>query len=192
VVHLNFLALKAYVTQETLLMATLTVTEAVHYSAQLQLPDSVPPAEKRERADRAIKQMGLAAVAGHRIGGRVCKGISGGQRRRVSICIELLASPALVFLDEPTSGLDSAASFHVMSRIARLARDERVTVVASMHQPSSEVFQLFHGLCLMAYGRMLYFGPASDAIQVIVTFLKNMHMERVPSHMPYCPEHKFS
>ncbi|XP_066393770.1 ABC transporter G family member 1-like isoform X2 [Miscanthus floridulus] len=155
----------AYVTQETLLMATLTVTEAVHYSVQLQLPDSVPPAEKRERADRAIKQMGLAAVAGHRIGGRVCKGISGGQRRRVSICIELLASPALVFLDEPTSGLDSAASFHVMSRIARLAREERVTVVAAMHQPSSDVFQLFHGLCLMAYGRMVYFGPASDAIQ---------------------------
>jgi ABC-type multidrug transport system ATPase subunit len=110
--------------------------------------------------------MGLAAVAGHRIGGRVCKGISGGQRRRVSICVELLASPALVFLDEPTSGLDSAASFHVMSRIAGLARAERVTVVATMHQPSSEVFQLFHGLCLMAYGRMVYFGPASDAIQV--------------------------
>ena len=77
-VHLNFLALKAYVTQETLLMATLTVTEAVHYSAQLQLPDSVRPAEKWERADRAIKQMGLAAVAGHRIGGRVCKGSAAG------------------------------------------------------------------------------------------------------------------
>ena len=106
----------------------------------------------------------------------------------MSICIELLASPALVFLDEPTSGLDSAASFHVMSRIARLAREERVTVVAAMHQPSSDVFQLFHGLCLMAYGRMVYFGPASDAIQVIVTFLKSMLME----HMPRSPEHKFS
>ncbi|OEL31730.1 ABC transporter G family member 11 [Dichanthelium oligosanthes] len=157
--------LKAYVTQETLLMATLTVTEVVHCSAQLQLPDTVPPAEKRARADRAIQQMGLAAVAGNRIGGRVCKGISGGQRRRVSICVELLASPALVFLDEPTSGLDSAASFHVMSRIARLARDEKMTVVAAVHQPSSEVFQLFHGLCLLAYGRMVYFGPAADAIE---------------------------
>ncbi|ONM52849.1 ABC transporter G family member 11 [Zea mays] len=171
----------AYVTQETLLMATLTVTEAVHYSAQLQLPDSVPPADKRERADRAIKQMGLAAVAGHRIGGRVCKGISGGQRRRVSICVELLASPALVFLDEPTSGLDSAASFHVMSRIAGLARAERVTVVATMHQPSSEVFQLFHGLCLMAYGRMVYFGPASDAIQFFDSNGYPCPMRRNPS-----------
>ncbi|GJN12251.1 hypothetical protein PR202_ga30547 [Eleusine coracana subsp. coracana] len=131
--------LKAYVTQDDLLMATLTVTEAVRYSAQLQLPDTVPPAEKRARADRAILQMGLAAVADKRIGGRVCKGISGGQRRRVSICIELLASPALVFLDEPTSGLDSAAAFHVMSRITRLARTEKMTVVAAMHQPSNEV-----------------------------------------------------
>ncbi|KAL6639563.1 hypothetical protein ACP70R_023293 [Stipagrostis hirtigluma subsp. patula] len=155
----------AYVTQENLLMATLTVTEAVYYSAQLQLPDSVPPAEKRARADRAIRQMGLAGVAGHRIGGRVCKGISGGQRRRVSICAELLASPALVFLDEPTSGLDSAASFHVVRRIAWMARSERMTVVAAVHQPSGEVFQLFHGLCLLAYGRMVYFGPASDAAQ---------------------------
>ncbi|TVU39619.1 hypothetical protein EJB05_13046, partial [Eragrostis curvula] len=72
----------AYVTQDDLLMATLTVTEAVQYSAQLQLPDTVPPAEKRARAERAIRQMGLAAVASNRIGGRVCKGISGGQRRR--------------------------------------------------------------------------------------------------------------
>ncbi|CAN6165857.1 unnamed protein product [Urochloa humidicola] len=155
----------AYVTQETLLMATLTVVEAVHYSAQLQLPDTVPAAEKRARADRAIRQMGLAAVAGRRIGGRVCKGISGGQRRRVSICVELLASPALVFLDEPTGGLDSAASLHVMGRIASLAREERMTVVAAVHQPSSEVFQLFHGLCLLAYGKMVYFGPAADAIE---------------------------
>ncbi|KAK3126816.1 hypothetical protein QOZ80_7AG0563250 [Eleusine coracana subsp. coracana] len=155
----------AYVTQDDLLMATLTVTEAVRYSAQLQLPDTVPPAEKRARADRAILQMGLAAVADKRIGGRVCKGISGGQRRRVSICIELLASPALVFLDEPTSGLDSAAAFHVMSRIARLARTEKMTVVAAMHQPSNEVFELFDRLCLLAYGRMVYFGLASEAIE---------------------------
>ncbi|KAF0908688.1 hypothetical protein E2562_027241 [Oryza meyeriana var. granulata] len=154
----------AYVTQENMLMATLTVTEAVGYSAQLQLPDSMPVAEKRARADRAIKQMGLAAVADVRIGGRVCKGISGGQRKRVSICVELLASPALLFLDEPTSGLDSAASYHVMSRIAGLARRDGMTVVAAVHQPSTEVFELFHGLCLLASGRTVYFGPASDAI----------------------------
>ncbi|XP_048560461.1 ABC transporter G family member 1-like [Triticum urartu] len=158
-------ATSAYVTQENVLMATLTVAEAVHYSAQLQLPDSLTPAEKRSWADDVIRQMGLATVAGTRIGGRVCKGISGGQRKRVSICIELLASPALIFLDEPTSGLDSAASYHVMSRIAGIARRNGTTVVAAIHQPSTEVFELFHGLCLLANGRAVYFGPASKAIE---------------------------
>ncbi|KAM0823819.1 hypothetical protein ACQ4PT_070605 [Festuca glaucescens] len=155
----------AYVTQENVLMATLTVAEAVRYSAQLQLPDSMSPSEKRSRADDAIKQMGLAAVADTRIGGRVNKGISGGQRKRVSICIELLASPSLIFLDEPTSGLDSAASYHVMSRIARIAQRGGTTVVAAVHQPSTEVFELFHGLCLLANGRAVYFGPASKATE---------------------------
>jgi ABC-type nitrate/sulfonate/bicarbonate transport system ATPase subunit len=137
------------VTQENVLMTTLTVAETVRYSAQLQLPDSMSPSEKRSRADDAIKQMGLAAVAQTRIGGRARKGISGGQKKRVSICIELLASPALIFLDEPTSGLDSAASYHVMSRIAGIAQRGGTTVVAAMHQPSSEVFELFHDLCLL-------------------------------------------
>ncbi|KQJ81649.1 hypothetical protein BRADI_5g02030v3 [Brachypodium distachyon] len=155
----------AYVTQENVLMATMTVAEAVHYSAQLQLPDSMSPAEKQARAEDAIQNMGLAGVAGTRIGGRVCKGISGGQRKRVSICMELLSSPVLVFLDEPTSGLDSAASYHVMSRIARIAERNRMTVVAAVHQPSTEVFELFHGLCLLAKGRTVYFGPASKAIE---------------------------
>ncbi|XP_048554704.1 ABC transporter G family member 1-like isoform X1 [Triticum urartu] len=155
----------AYVTQEDVLMVTLTVAEAVHYSAELQLPDSLTPAEKRSWADDVIKQMGLAAVAGTRIGGRVSKGISGGQRKRVSICIELLASPPLIFLDEPTSGLDSAASYHVMSRIAGIAKRNGTTVVAAIHQPSTEVFELFHGLCLLANGKTVYFGPASKAME---------------------------
>ncbi|XP_051212211.2 ABC transporter G family member 1 [Lolium perenne] len=155
----------AYVTQESVLMTTLTVAEAVRYSAQLQLPDSMSPSEKRSRADDAIKQMGLAVVADTRIGGRVSKGISGGQRKRVSICIELLASPSLLFLDEPTSGLDSAASYHVMSRIARIAQMGGMTVVAAIHQPSTEVFELFHGLCLMANGKTVYLGLAAKAIE---------------------------
>ncbi|URE02914.1 ABC-2 type transporter, partial [Musa troglodytarum] len=107
--------------------------------------------------------MGLEGAMDTRIGGWAYKGISGGQKRRVSICIELLTRPQLLFLDEPTSGLDSAASYHVMDRITRLARREGMTVVAAIHQPSSEVFQLFHGLCLLAYGRTVFFVAASMA-----------------------------
>jgi ABC-type multidrug transport system ATPase subunit len=163
--------LQAYVTQENTLMTTLTVREAIHYTAQLQLPGSMPTAMKLARAERIMREMGLAAVAGSRIGGRICKGISGGERKRVSICMELLASPpGLLFLDEPTSGLDSAAAYHVMVHIARLTRTTGITVVAAVHQPSAEVFDLFNGLCLLANGRMVYFGPIPEAAEVSAVF----------------------
>ncbi|KAL5704510.1 ATP-binding cassette sub- G member 1 [Ranunculus cassubicifolius] len=153
----------AYVTQDDTLMRTLTVREAVYYSAQLLLPDSMTSSEKRDRAETTIKEMGLQDAMNTRIGGVGHKGISGGQRRRVSICIEILTKPKLLFLDEPTSGLDSAASYHVMKRIVALARQDARTVIASIHQPSTEVFQLFQNLCLLSSGKTIYFGPVTSA-----------------------------
>ncbi|XP_062149090.1 ABC transporter G family member 1-like [Alnus glutinosa] len=153
----------AYVTQDDSLMTTLTVREAVYYSAQLQLPDSMSRSEKKERAEMTIREMGLQNSMDTRIGGLSVKGLSGGQKRRVSICIEILTRPKLLFLDEPTSGLDSAASFHVMSRITKLAHQDGRTVIASIHQPSSEVFELFSNLCLLSTGMTVYFGPVSMA-----------------------------
>ena len=147
-------------------MTTLTVREAVYYSAELQLPNSMSRSEKRERAETTIREMGLQGAINTRIGGWSVKGLSGGQKRRVSICIEILTRPKLLFLDEPTSGLDSAASYHVMCRIVKLARRDGRTVIASIHQPSSEVFELFHNLCLLSSGRRVYFGPVSLAEQV--------------------------
>uniref|UniRef100_A0A0D9XB87 ABC transporter domain-containing protein n=1 Tax=Leersia perrieri TaxID=77586 RepID=A0A0D9XB87_9ORYZ len=155
----------AYVTQENMLMATLTVREAVYYSAQIQLPDTMTVGEKLARAEETVREMGLAGTLDTRIGGRSSKGISGGQQKRLSICLEILTRPRLLFLDEPTSGLDSAASFHVMSRITGLAAREGMTVVAVVHQPCSEVFDLFHGLCLLAAGNTIFFGPPSAAAQ---------------------------
>jgi ABC-type multidrug transport system ATPase subunit len=157
------------VTQDDTLIMTLTVREAVYYSAQLQLPDSMSKSEKKERADTTIKEMGLQDAMNTRIGGWGVKGISGGQKRRVSICIEILKRPNLLFLDEPTSGLDSAASYYVMSRIASLGQRDGIgrTIIASIHQPSSDVFQLFNNLCLLSSGRTVYFGPASEANEVI-------------------------
>ncbi|XP_049405675.1 ABC transporter G family member 1-like [Solanum stenotomum] len=153
----------AYVTQDDTLMTTLTVKEAIYYSAQLQLPDSMSRSEKRDRAEQTIREMGLQDAMNTRIGGWSVKGLSGGQKRRVSICIEILKRPKLLFLDEPTSGLDSAASYHVMNKIVQLAKQDGRTIVASIHQPSSEVFQLFHNLCLLSSGRIVYFGNISNA-----------------------------
>jgi len=152
-------------------MATLTVREAVYYSALLQLPNSMAISEKLARADMVIREMGLQDSMDKIIGGRTIRGISGGQKRRVSICMEILTRPKLLFLDEPTSGLDSAASYHVMSYIAKLAQQEGTTVVASIHQPSSEVFELFNKLCLLSRGKLVYFGLASTANQVLLHFL---------------------
>ncbi|KAL5854969.1 hypothetical protein ACOSQ4_004771 [Xanthoceras sorbifolium] len=152
----------AYVTQDDTLMTSLTVKEAVYYSAQLQLGKTMSSSEKKERAETTIREMGLQEAMNTRI-----VGLSGGQKRRVTISIEILTRPKLLFLDEPTSGLDSAASYYVMSRIARLNQTDGVgtAVIASIHQPSSEVFQLFHNLCLLSSGRTVYLGPASAAHQ---------------------------
>ncbi|CAN6374685.1 unnamed protein product [Urochloa humidicola] len=155
----------AYVTQDNVLMSTLSVREAVYYSAHLQLPDTMLALEKRAHADRVIREMGLGDAMDTHIGGRITKGISGGQRKRVSICIEMLMRPRLLFLDEPTSGLDSAASYHVMNHIARIAVHDGMTVVAAVHQPSGDIFELFHGLCLLAAGKTVFFGTTSDATE---------------------------
>ncbi|KAI3752869.1 hypothetical protein L2E82_24909 [Cichorium intybus] len=153
----------AYVTQDDTLITTLTVRESVYYSAQLQLPDSMSKAEKKERAEITIREMGLQDSMNTRMGGWGVKGLSGGQKRRVSICIEILTRPKLLFLDEPTSGLDSAAAYYVMRRIAKLDQHEERTIIASIHQPSSEVFELFDNLCLLSSGKTVYFGHASSA-----------------------------
>ncbi|KAK7400338.1 hypothetical protein VNO78_11544 [Psophocarpus tetragonolobus] len=156
-----------YVTQDDAMLSCLTAGETLYYSAQLQFPNTMSIAEKKERADITLREMGLQDAINTRVGGWSSKGLSGGQKRRLSICIEILTRPKLLFLDEPTSGLDSAASYYVMSGIATLNKRDGIqrTIVASIHQPSSEVFQLFHDLCLLSSGETVYFGPASDANQ---------------------------
>ncbi|KAL5982257.1 hypothetical protein ACLOJK_016328 [Asimina triloba] len=118
---------------------------------------------KKERAEMTIKEMGLSSAMDTRIGGWASKGLSGGRKRRVSICIQILTRPQLLFLDEPTSGLDSAASYHVMKKIVGLAKQGNRTIITSIHQPSSEVFELFDTLGLLSAGTTVYFGPAASA-----------------------------
>lgn len=152
----------AYVTQDEVLVGTLTVYETLLFAAKLRLPTSMAQAEKEAIVNDVITELGLESVRNTYIGNWHIRGISGGQRRRVSIGCELVTSPTLLFLDEPTSGLDSAAAFHVMSSVRRLAEGCR-TIIAVIHQPSSETFELFDKLCLLASGDCVYFGDASRA-----------------------------
>ncbi|CAN1282212.1 ABC transporter G family member 11 [Linum perenne] len=129
----------AYVTQDDNLIGTLTVRETISYSARLRLPDKMPWSEKRALIESTIVEMGLQDCADTVIGNWHLRGISGGEKRRVSIALEILMRPRLLFLDEPTSGLDSASAFFVTQTLRGLSRDGR-TVIASIHQPSSEFF----------------------------------------------------
>ncbi|CAN1282209.1 ABC transporter G family member 11 [Linum perenne] len=157
-------AVKAYVTQDDNLIGTLTVRETISYSARLRLPDKMPWSEKRALIESTIVEMGLQDCADTVIGNWHLRGISGGEKRRVSIALEILMRPRLLFLDEPTSGLDSASAFFVTQTLRGLSRDGR-TVIASIHQPSSEVFELFDRLYLLSSGKTVYFGQASDAYE---------------------------
>ncbi|OIT00239.1 PREDICTED: ABC transporter G family member 11 [Nicotiana attenuata] len=154
----------AYVTQDDTLIGTLTVRETISYSAQLRLPDRMPWSEKRTLIESTIIEMGLQDCADTVIGNWHLRGISGGEKRRVSIALEILMRPRLLFLDEPTSGLDSASAFFVTQTLRGLSRDGR-TVIASIHQPSSEVFELFDRLYLLSGGKTVYFGQASEAYE---------------------------
>ncbi|XP_045811072.1 ABC transporter G family member 11 isoform X1 [Trifolium pratense] len=154
----------AYVTQDDNLIGTLTVRETIWYSARLRLPDKMSRSDKRALVESTIVAMGLQDCADTVIGNWHLRGISGGEKRRVSIALEILMRPRLLFLDEPTSGLDSASAFFVTQTLRALARDGR-TVIASIHQPSSEVFELFDQLYLLSGGKTVYFGQASDAYE---------------------------
>ncbi|KAL2238593.1 UNVERIFIED_CONTAM: ABC transporter G family member 15 [Sesamum indicum] len=156
--------LVAYVTQEDVLLGTLTVRETITYSAHLRLPSSMTKQEIRGIIDGTIMELGLQDCADRQIGNWQLRGLSGGEKKRLSIALEILTRPRLLFLDEPTSGLDSAAAFFVIQSIKNLARDGR-TVISSIHQPSSEVFALFDDLYLLSSGETVYFGEAKMAVK---------------------------
>eukprot|EP01135_Chromosphaera_perkinsii_P006886 Nk52_evm41s621 gene=Nk52_evmTU41s621 len=153
----------SYVAQDDALIGSLTVREAIEYSAKLKSPPSVSAAERKANVDSIIEILGLQRVADSRIGNAVFRGISGGERRRVSVAVEIVTKPKLIFLDEPTSGLDSAASYHVVQGLKDFAKKMGCTIIATIHQPSSSTFELFDKLMLLAYGRTVYFGDREKA-----------------------------
>lgn len=152
-------------TQEDVLLGTLTVRETIAYSAHLRLPTSMTKEEVSGIVEGTIMEMGLLDCADRVIGNWHLRGISGGEKKRLSIGLEILTRPCLLFLDEPSSGLDSASAFFVIQTLRNVARDGR-TVISSIHQPSSEVFALFDDLFLLSGGETVYFGEAKMAVEV--------------------------
>ncbi|KAF8333578.1 uncharacterized protein EI90DRAFT_3052451 [Cantharellus anzutake] len=156
----------AYVDQADVLPASQTVFEALLFVARLRLPESVTDSEKKSRAMEVMRQLGLDSVADSRIGDRSRRGLSGGEMRRVSIGIELIGRPDILILDEPTSGLDSASAYKVAALLRDLSRDTShpMAVIASIHQPSSHLYQTFDSVLVLGLGgRQLYFGPGGSS-----------------------------
>ncbi|KAG7991643.1 hypothetical protein I3843_02G087200 [Carya illinoinensis] len=147
----------AYVTQEDVMLGTLTVKETITYSAHLRLPTKLTKEEVNSIVEGTVMEMGLQDCADRMIGNWHLRGISGGEKKRLSIALEILTRPRLLFLDEPTSGLDSASAFFVVQTLRTIARDGR-TVISSIHQPSSEVFALFDDLFLLSTGETVFWG----------------------------------
>ncbi|KAI9339608.1 hypothetical protein BDR26DRAFT_918973 [Obelidium mucronatum] len=153
----------AYVDQDDLLLPSLTVKETLLFSARLRLAEGMTAEEKLERVNQVIETLGLSHVANTRVGGFGMRGISGGERRRVSIGVELVTSPGILFLDEPTSGLDSYNAHAVIEALHNLAHVHQKTIVFTVHQPRSDMFALFDQVVVLAAGSILYAGAGSQS-----------------------------
>jgi ABC-type multidrug transport system ATPase subunit len=174
-----------YVSQEDILLPALTVRQTIEYAARLKLPTAFSTTTIRDIVSGVIEALGLQRCENTLVGDNSnLRGVSGGERRRVSIAVELVANPRILFLDEPTSGLDTCSALHVMSTLAKLAADSplrtyapnffcfKPIVIFSIHQPCAEIFSMFDKVLLLSRGAAVYFGPASEAVSTTEQLLE--------------------
>ncbi|CAL5214600.1 unnamed protein product [Lathyrus oleraceus] len=154
----QFRKLSGYVTQKDTLFPLLTVEETMMFSARLRL--KLPQQQLCSRVKSLIQELGLDHVAGTRIGDDRVRGISGGERRRVSIGVEIVHDPKVLILDEPTSGLDSTSALQIIDMLKVMAETRGRTIILSIHQPGFRIVKLFNSLLLLANGSVLHHGSA--------------------------------
>mmetsp|Transcript_88496 Transcript_88496/g.235488 ORF Transcript_88496/g.235488 Transcript_88496/m.235488 type:complete len:497 (-) Transcript_88496:806-2296(-) len=152
----------AFMPQESNLWPFLTCREVLSYAADFYMSDSA--AEKKDEVDRTLKHLGLEGCANTLCGNRFVKGLSGGQKRRLSLGLALIKKPLVLFLDEPTSGLDSTSATWIVDFLKKLSKDEGIAVVCTIHQPSTAIFQKFDSMLLLSNGRSAYSGLAEQAV----------------------------
>ncbi|KAL4028036.1 hypothetical protein IC575_011228 [Cucumis melo] len=149
-----------FVSQDDVLYPHLTVLETLTYAAMLRLPNKLTYDEKVAQTEMIIAELGLTRCRNSVIGGGLLRGISGGERKRVSIGHEMIVNPSLLLLDEPTSGLDSTTAQRIVATLRGLARGGR-TLVMTIHQPSTRLYRMFDKVVVLSDGSPIYSGDAS-------------------------------
>jgi len=164
----TFQRIAAYVGQDDVMPAHWTVREAVEFNVRLKQPQ-LPRVKRQETVDTLLQAFGLDEVANTYVGGPQVRGISGGQRRRVSLARGVASRASILFCDEPTSGLSATDAELCVTGLRIVAKRLGVLVVVVIHQPRPEVAKLFDTLVLMTSkpGRMTYFGPMADALRYV-------------------------
>ncbi|KAF1848479.1 ABC transporter-like protein [Cucurbitaria berberidis CBS 394.84] len=160
----------SFVTQDDdALLASLTVRETLRYAAGLRLPKWMSKEQKVQRAEEILLKMGLKDCADNLIGNDIVKGISGGEKRRVTIAVQILTEPRILLLDEPLSGLDAFTALSIMDVLRGLASEGR-TLIVTIHQPRSDLFAHFGSILLLARGGYpVYAGPAANMLRHFAT-----------------------
>ena len=151
----------AFVAQDDSLQVTSTPREAIYFSAKLRSPRATTESNLVKLVNKVLHELGLDHCADTYVGGPLFKGISGGERKRTSVGVELVVRPAMVFLDEPTSGLDSFSAVQLCQVLKKVA-NAGSSVLFTIHQPASEIFNSFDSLILLNKGRVMYNGPVPE------------------------------
>ncbi|KAL3528137.1 hypothetical protein ACH5RR_012793 [Cinchona calisaya] len=152
----RFKKISGYVTQKDTLFPLLTVRETLMFTAKLRL--RLPETELTSRVKSLMEELGLCHVADARVGDDRVRGISGGERRRVSIGVEVIHDPRVLILDEPTSGLDSTSALQIIDMLKKMAETRGRTIILSIHQPGFRIVKLFNSILLLDNGRVLHHG----------------------------------
>ncbi|KAI1482254.1 hypothetical protein F4774DRAFT_335343 [Daldinia eschscholtzii] len=147
-----------YVPQDDIVLPELTVYENILHSARIRLPRTWKDVDIKAHVNSVIDCLELSHVRNSLVGSVGKPVISGGQRKRVSIGMELAAAPMAIFLDEPTSGLDATAASSIMRTLKAIAR-LGISVIVIIHQPRMEIFEMLDDLILLANGQIIYEGP---------------------------------